>query len=203
GFGGSQFADHFDSASERASSHSVHPTTTHRAPHFVFRNSFTTFGFDWAIWSNCLQRWPPRQRDWRAHGARCESRSGHCAGTTRGIRADSLRTIHWVAADVCRWAIPGQPALWHESLQSCNDASSCGDAGIIRIGRVVDPSAPRKLDLAVGSFAGRVTPSIVCRRCQYLTRRDRLAFTPALVESAPLLIHVLAVQLGCTRCARS
>src|SRR5437667_1335891 len=60
GFGGSQFAGHFDSDSERASSHSVHPAAAHRAPHFVFRNSFTTFGFDWAIWSNCLQRWAPR-----------------------------------------------------------------------------------------------------------------------------------------------
>src|SRR5204862_3917133 len=203
GFGGSQFADHFDSASERASSHSVHPTTTHRAPHVTLWGSFVTASLDRIVWSHCLQCRTPYGRDWRAHGARCESRSGHCAGNARGIRPDSLRTIHWVAADVCCWAIPGQSALRNESLQSRNDASSRPDAGIIRVGRVVDSSAPRKFDFAVGSVARRVTPLIARRQCQCLTRPDRLAFTPSSCRGAPMLIHMLAVQLGCTRCARS
>ena len=51
-------------------------------------------------------------------GARC------CAGTPRRLRADSLWTIHWVAVDVCRGAIPGQSALRNESVQPRGDFDS-------------------------------------------------------------------------------
>jgi hypothetical protein len=60
-----------------------------------------------------------------------------------------------------RGAIPGPSALWHESVQSHGDVDSHRDAGIIGIGRVVDSSAPGKLDFAAGSVARRVTPFIV------------------------------------------
>jgi len=76
----------------------------------------------------------------------------------RRIRANSLWTIHWVTVDVCCGAIPGSQLYGMNPYNPGVDAGGRCDAGIIRVGRVGDSSAPGKLDFAGGGVAGGVTP---------------------------------------------
>ena len=84
--------------SEGASGRTIPPAAPHCAAHLVLRSSFACPGFDWAVWSYCLQRRTPHQRDWRAYGARRQSRPGCCAGTPGRPRAGG----HWVSSSACR-----------------------------------------------------------------------------------------------------
>ena len=65
------------------------------------------------------------------------------------------------AVDVRRRPIPGQSALRLQSIRSRGDVSSRRDAGVVRIGRVLDSSVTSQFAFAAGNVARRVTPFIV------------------------------------------
>ena len=67
-----------------------------------------------------------------------------------------LWTIRRLAVDVRGRAIPGQPALRNESVQSGGDVSGRPGARVIGYGRIPDSSTSGEFDFAVRSLARRV-----------------------------------------------